>query len=77
MKSAQQTHKGREPFDLDFLCDDKTAAPLLSRGLTDNWDGILGASEAIQRTCSGWSGGTPWFETNGQTLWGTIATTVS
>jgi hypothetical protein len=55
-KAVQQTGKGREPFELDFLCDDKATAPLLPRGLTDNRDGILRASETIQRTCSGGSG---------------------
>jgi len=73
----QQTHKGREPFDLDFLCDNEATAPLFSRGLTNNRDGILGTSETIQWTCSGRSGRAPWFETDGQAFWGAITTTIS
>lgn len=72
MKAIQQTHKGRESFDLDFLCDHEAATPLLSRRLTDNRDGILGTPEAIQRTRSWRSGRPSWFEADGEALWRAI-----
>jgi hypothetical protein len=68
----QQTHKGSESFDLDFLCDHEATTPLLSRWLTDDRDGILGTPETIQRTRSRGSGRPSWFETDGQALWRAI-----
>ena len=43
------TGKGRKSLDLDFFCDDEAAAPLFSRGLSDDGDGVTRArAETIE-----------------------------